>query len=176
MERITLKGDLCQLRALEPDDLDFLYVLENNPEIWEISSTITPYSRATLKLYLENAHRSIYEVGQFRLCICNLKGDPIGLIDLYDFEAKHKRAGLGIIILNPKERNRGIGSEAILLLLNYAFRVLELHQVYANILEDNLTSIRLFEKLGFELAGFKKDWIRWDSKYKNELLYQKIKL
>lgn len=170
-----LKGKYCKLRALEPKDLDFLYVLENDTEIWEISNTLKPYSRAVLKNYLENAHRDIYEVKQLRLCICNPKDESVGFIDLFDFDPKHGRAGIGIIILNTANRNKGVGAEALSLLLEYTFSVLELHQVYANILEDNLVSIHLFEKLGFQRVGVKKDWIRWDGKFKNELLYQKLK-
>ena len=71
---LNLKGENIYLRALEPQDLDFLYHLENNPEIWEISGTTAPYSKHVLQLYLENAHKDIYEVKQLRLCICNLKG------------------------------------------------------------------------------------------------------
>lgn len=169
-----LKGKYCQLRALEAKDLDFLYALENDAEIWEISNTLKPYSRAVLRNYLENAHRDIYEVKQLRLCICNPNDESVGFIDLFDFDPKHSRAGIGII-LNTANRNKGLGAEALSLLLDYTFSVLELHQVYANILEDNLMSIHLFEKLGFEQVGVKKDWIRWDGKFKNELLYQKLK-
>ncbi len=175
MAGITLHGKLCGLRALEPEDLDFLYALENDTAIWEISNTLKPYSRAVLKEYLQNAHRDIFEVKQLRLCVCNTKEERIGLVDLFDFDPRHRRAGIGIIILNPTDRNKGVGAEALQLLMDYSFTVLELHQVYANILEDNLASIHLFEKLGFEKVGVKKEWIRWGDGFKNELIYQKIK-
>lgn len=175
MASITLQGKLCSLRALEPQDLDFLYDLENDIQIWEISNTLRPYSRAVLKEYLQNAHRDIFEVKQLRLCVHDTNEVRIGLVDLFDFDPKHKRAGIGIIILNPADRNKGVGAEALSLMIEYAFKILELHQVYANILEDNLASIHLFEKLGFEKVGVKKEWIRWGGKFKNELLYQKLK-
>ena len=175
MARINLKGKHILLRALEPGDLDFLYALENDADIWEISNTLRPYSRVVLKDYLSNAHRDIFEVKQLRLCVCDTEGERIGLVDLFDFDPKHHRAGIGIIILNPADRNKGAGAEALSLLMDYSFEILELHQVYANILEDNLPSIHLFEKLGFKKVGLKKDWIRWGGAFKNELLYQKIK-
>ena len=58
---LKLEGKHIYLRALEPSDLDFLYQLENNTNNWEISGTITPYSKAVLEFYLENAHRDIYD-------------------------------------------------------------------------------------------------------------------
>lgn len=171
---MILKAKHTNLRALEPDDLDFLYELENNPHIWEISGTITPYSRHVLKKYLDNAHRDIYEVKQLRLAICNESNKVIGFIDLFDFDPKHRRAGIGIVILDKADRNSGHGSEAVSLLCKYAFKVLNLNQVYANVGEDNRASIQLFKKMGFELAGVKKDWVLVGGKFKNELLFQKF--
>ncbi|MEO9893500.1 GNAT family N-acetyltransferase [Aurantibacter sp.] len=172
---MILRGDHIYLRALEPSDLEFLYELENNPEIWEVSGTITPYSKQVLKLYLENAHRDIYDVKQLRLCICHNSGKLLGLIDLFDFDPKNKRAGMGIIIVQKEYRNKGIGSAAINLMCEYAFDVLNLHQLFANVASDNEPSIKLFEKMGFEQVGVKKDWIYSIEGFKNEILFQKIK-
>jgi len=172
---LTLKGEHIYLRALEPSDLDFLYQLENDTSIWEISGTLRPYSKKVLRLYLENAHRDIYEVKQLRLCICNTNDQCIGLIDVFDFDPKNRRAGIGIVIANPENRNKGVGAEALDLLCDYAFSVLDLHQLYANILEENTNSIHLFEKLGFERIGVKKEWIRTSSGFKNEIMFQKIR-
>ena len=162
------------MRALEPSDLDFLYQLENDTGIWEISGTLKPYSRKVLKKYLENAHRDIYEVKQLRLCICQGDGRLVGLIDLFDFDPRHRRAGVGIVIAKAGDRNKGMGAEALSLLCGYAFKILDLHQLYANILAENRESIHLFEKMGFEKIGLKKQWIRSHSGFKDEIMFQKI--
>ncbi len=67
---------------------------------------------------------------------------------------KIKRAGIGILIKDEKDRNKGIGTEALQLLINYCFIHLNLHQLYCNISEDNKASIKLFKK-----QGFCEDWI-----------------
>ncbi len=172
---LKLKGERIYLRAIEPDDLQFLYELENDTSIWEISGTTTPYSKHVLQMYLDNAHRDIYDVKQLRLCICNLEGKVVGLIDLFDFDPKNNRAGLGIVIKDLNSRNQGIGNESIKILMDYVFFTLNLHQIFANVAEDNEASIHLFEKLGFEKVGVKKDWILVNGSYKNEILFQKIK-
>ncbi len=172
---VNIQGKNVYLRAIEPSDLEFLYQLENDSVLWEVSGTITPYSKAVLQFYLENAHRDIYEVKQLRLCICSNDKMVLGLIDLFDFDPKNKRAGLGLIIADADNRNKGIGSEAIGLLCDYAFQKLDLHQIYANVLEHNFASIHVFEKLGFTRVGIKKDWIYSESMFKNEVLYQKLK-
>lgn len=171
---LNLNGENIRLRALEEDDLDFLYELENNTDVWEISGTTTPYSRNVLKRYLENAHRDIYEVKQLRLCICDTSDTAVGLIDLFDFDPKNHRAGMGIIVLDENKRNKGIGAEAIRLLTQYAFSTLDLRQVYANVGEGNTASQHLFEKMGFRKVGVKKDWIYSGGKYKDEILFQNI--
>lgn len=171
---VSLQGNIIKLRALETADLDLLFELENNPSVWEISGTIAPYSRDVLKLYLENAHRDIYDVKQLRLVICTQDNEAIGLIDLFDFDPKNRRAGVGIVISDEGNRNRGVGTEAMEILCKYASKTLNLRQLYANILEGNDRSLYLFKKLGFELVGTKRDWIFNEGIFKNELLFQKI--
>ncbi len=171
----TLKGNTVYLRALEPTDLDFLFQLENNETVWEVSNTTSPFSRFMLKKYLENSHKDIYEAKQLRLVICVSESKKaIGCIDLFDFEPKHKRVGVGILIASEENKQKGHALEAMKLLNNYVFTHLGLHQIYAGISEDNIASIKLFEKTGFIKTGIKKDWILSNRKYKNELQYQLI--
>jgi len=171
---ISLFGNHIDLRALEPKDLEFLYELENNPAIWEISGTVAPYAKHVLQDYLKNAQRDIYEVKQLRLGICNKLGQLIGLIDLFDFDPKNRRVGIGIVVLDENNRNKGAGGEALSLVCEYAFKVLNVRQVYVNVLEDNEASIHLFKKQGFKLMGSKKDWILSEGRFKDELLFQKL--
>lgn len=173
---VTLTGNTIYLRALEPDDLEFIYKLENNEAIWEVSNTQTPYSRFLIRQYLENAHQDIYEAKQLRLAICKIGTfEALGLIDLFDFDPVNHRAGVGIIIQENEHRNTGLGSEALQLLISYTFNTLQLHQLYANIDSNNVASVRLFTNFGFDLVGIKKDWIKRNNNYHDEGLYQLIR-
>jgi diamine N-acetyltransferase len=170
---ITLKGENIYLRALEPNDLEFVYAMENDQSIWEVSNTQTPYSRFLVKQYLENAHQDIYEAKQLRLAICQDEDFPaLGLIDLFDFDPQNRRAGIGIVIQSINDRNKNIGSEALHLMIQYAFHNLNLHQLYANIATDNLASLALFTKFGFQEIGVKKDWTLLNGTFKDEALFQ----
>lgn len=172
---LTLTGDTLYLRALEPEDLDFIYRIENNEDIWPVSNTQTPYSRFLIRQYLENAHQDIFEAKQLRLAICRKESfEAIGLIDLFEFDPANQRAGVGIIIQNHNDRNRGSGKEALGLLIQYAFNKLHLHQLYANIDIENTASIALFTNFGFRCVGVKKDWTRKNNAYTDEALYQLI--
>ena len=171
---LTLKGNSVILRALEPEDLDFIHEVENTEEFWEISATRVPYSRYLIKKYIQNSHRDIFDVKQLRLMICSLKGTSLGMIDVFDLDPKDRRAAIGILIVNEEDRGKGYGAEVITLISSYCFAHLGLHQVYANVTVDNLASIKLFEKCGFIKVGIKKDWVQINGKFKDEILYQLI--
>lgn len=171
---VTLQGEHIYLRALEPEDLDFVYAVENDTSFWHLSDTQTPYSRFLIKQYLENAQQDIFEAKQLRLAICDKIDKTIGLIDIFNFDIKNKRAGIGILIQKESNRYKGYGKEALALLVNYCFEALHLHQVYANISEDNAASLKLFESNGFKKIGLKKNW-RFNGKaFTNEYMLQRI--
>jgi diamine N-acetyltransferase len=169
---IVLETSNIKLRALEPEDLDFLFQTENNTSLWEVSNTTIPFSRYILTQYLANAHQDIFEAKQLRLIIQHQQ-KPIGMIDLFNFEPQHHKAGIGIVILQEYQQ-KGFANEALNIFIKYAFNTLQLHQLYANITTDNLKSIQLFTKNNFKLVGIKKDWIFIDHQYKDEGLYQLI--
>lgn len=170
----TLIGEHIKLRALEPEDLSFLFDTENDEDFWEVSHTQTPFSKFVLKQYLENAHLDIYEAKQLRLIIEeNTSNNQIGMIDLFNFNPQHKRAGIGVLI-SKKHQQKGYASEALKLLIGYSFSFLQLHQLYANITAKNDKSLNLFIKHNFKQIGIKKDWIVSHDTYKDEILFQLI--
>ncbi len=171
---LTLRGEKIYLRALEPEDLDFVHQIENQEDLWELSATQTPYSRFLIKKYLQNSHRDVYEVKQLRLVISDYDQKTIGLIDVFDLEPKDRRAALGIVIADPADRSKGYGAESLSLICKYCFTHLALHQVYANVAANNSGSIKLFEKQGFEKIGVKKEWNLVNGTYQDEILYQLI--
>ncbi|RZJ73612.1 GNAT family protein [Flavobacterium sp.] len=172
---LTLSGNNVFLRALEPEDLEFIFAIENDESIWEVSNTQTPYSRFLIKQYLENAQQDIYEAKQLRLAIAQQNtAKTIGLIDLFDYDPRHHRAGIGIVIKDKANHDKGFGGESLELLIKYSFAHLGLHQLYANIDPENVRSVALFTKFGFTLGGVKKDWNRSQGKYKDEAFYQLI--
>jgi diamine N-acetyltransferase len=170
-----MKYEKVRLRALEPEDLELLYEWENNDSYWVISNTVSPFSKYTLKRYMENSHKSIYETGQLRLMIdLSEEKKTIGTIDIYDFDPFHKRAGIGILIADEAQRKKGYASMSLKCLIEYCFRTLQLHQLYCNILSNNSESIDLFKKMGFTESGMKKEWVKTTDGYLDEYMFQLI--
>lgn len=151
---------MVTLRALEPDDLEFLFQLENDPELWAVSEVLpAPISRHALREYLRHAGASLAEAGQMRLIITSEENSPVGTLDLFDYSALHQRAGVGIAVLKHARR-RGYAQAALAALLPYARQQLQLHQVYCTVAATNAASIKLFEKAGFRHVGVRHDWLR----------------
>jgi diamine N-acetyltransferase len=173
-----LKGRQTLLRALEPTDLDILYKWENNIDNWNLSGTLTPYSRFVIEQYLAASHHDIYYNKQLRLMIDRTDGEKetaIGCIDLFDLDPFHKRAGVGILIGEKENRKKGYGTEALELLTEYAFNKLDMHQLFANIAADNVSSLEMFKKCGFVMIGIKKEWLNVNGSWNDECLLQLIK-
>jgi len=171
---LYLQDELIALRALEPEDIDVLYEWENTEAVWTVSHTIAPFSKYLLALYIQNSDKDLYENKQLRMMITTREGKPVGAIDLFDFDPLHSRVGLGILIHHPEERSNGYATAALKLMIRYCFEKLNIHQIYANILTDNLISMKLFTNAGFELAGTKKEWIRDGGEWKDENLMQLV--
>jgi len=167
-----LENESIRLRALEPEDLEFLYKWENDTTLWEYGNTLTPFSRFVLRQYLENASLDIFEAKQIRLIVEDkASGKPAGTIDLYDFEPYHNRAGIGILIDEDFQR-KGYATMALELMKQYAFQFLKLDQIYSFIPLLNVPSIHLFRKCFFSEAGLLRKWNKTTEGAEDVFIYQ----
>lgn len=170
--KLFLQDEKITLRALEPEDIDLLYEWENDEEIWTVSHTIAPFSKHILALYIQNSDKDIYESKQLRMMMVTKSGKTIGAIDLFDFDPFHSRIGIGILVHKAEDRFKGYATAALNLMIRYCFEKLKLHQIYASIMTDNLLSMSLFRKSGFELTGTRREWVREDGSWKDENMMQ----
>jgi diamine N-acetyltransferase len=175
-----IRGSGIILRAMEPQDVDLMMIYENDTDIWPVSGTLTPYARYTLELYYKNAVQDIHTAKQLRLAIEKIsetteRGPTIGYIDLFEFDAQHRRAGVGILIGDKTQRQKGYALEALQLLSRYCFDTLNLHQLYCHIDNDNEPSLRVFAKAGFRACGVMRDWILYSGKFHDVTVMQLIR-
>ena len=165
-----MKGRI-RLRAMEPEDLDVLYQIENDPGTWCVGVVNVPYSRYLLHDYIANATGDIYADKQVRLMIENVEGTCVGMVDLVNFDPRHSRAEVGVVI-QERYRRRGYATEALRLALDYAREVVYLHQVYGVVSVENEVSLKLFRSLGFEDGVILKDWLYANDTYRDAYLLQ----
>ncbi|MCH5310624.1 MAG: GNAT family N-acetyltransferase [Prevotella sp.] len=162
-----------KLRAIEPEDLELTYEIENNKELWNVGITNVPYSRFSIRQYIANTQNDIYADKQLRLMIENAEGTVVGIADLANYDPRHNRAEVGIVIID-KWRRRGIATKALEAVKNYASRIIHLHKLYAIISEDNTIAEKLFNTAGFTQESMLKDWLYDGSEYKDALLMSYI--
>ena len=170
----TLENLAIRLRSPELKDLDFLYQTENNIELWELSNTVSPYSKYVLEEYIKNAHKDIFTIKQVRFMIETVvEKNIVGMVDLFDYDPIHLRAGIGINIIDSEQR-KNYAENTLIVIIEYCSSILRLNQIYCNIGSDNIASIKLFEKIGFKLSGRKEKWLNTSKGYKDVLFYQLI--
>lgn len=162
------------LRALEPEDLDLLYQVENDPSIWWIGGQKGPFSKFMLRHYLANTTGDIYTDRQLRL-VAAMKHNhiPVGIVDLTEFSPTHHRAEVGILVL-PDFRGQGLSSDMLQLLEEYANEHLFLHQLYAYTPVCHDSSVALFRRAGYQEEHLLKDWICLKEGFCDAFLFQKI--
>ena len=148
-----------QLRAIEPHDIDLLYTIENDHDLWDVSSVNVPYSRYDLEQYILSQRHDLYSDRQLRLVITADDGKAVGLIDLFDFSPANSRTELGIAILK-EERGKGYAAGALKLLHAYAASHLHIHQIYAIVPSDNATCLAMLRSMGYASERVLPDWVQ----------------
>ncbi|MBO5539100.1 MAG: GNAT family N-acetyltransferase [Prevotella sp.] len=168
-----MKQTNVTLRAMEPEDLELLYRIENDTTLWNVGATNVPYSRYALHDFIANSSSDIYRDRQVRLMIDNDEHETIGIVDVVNFDPQHIRAEIGIVILGAY-RNKGYGIRTLSQIEDYARNVLHLHQIYAIIGASNAVSIRLFNSLHYEQSARLRDWLFDGKTFHDALLVQKL--
>ena len=168
-----LKNEKMTLRAPEPEDLELMYAMENDTTLWCAGNATLPYSRYTLRAYLEQSRQDLLSERQARFVIELSDGNCAGMIDLADYDPINSRAEVCIGILG-KYRGHGIATQALQLLCQYAAERLHLHQLYAYVPVWNNESIKLFEKAEFTRHATLKEWQRGKEGYFDVILMQKL--
>ena len=170
---MNIEGNLCRLRALEPEDLDAMYGWENDTDSWRVSGTVAPFSRHVLSRLIDEQQFDIYATRQMRLVIETLDGSAVGAVDIFEFDPQNLRAGVGIIVA-PPYRNQGFALDALQTLERYVRDVLRMHQLWCSVGADNEASLALFRKAGYTECGRRKEWILTPNGAIDEVLMQKI--
>ena len=113
MKQSFLSNDRIYLRAVEPEDMDVMYEMENDPSMWDISNFTVPYSRYVLRQYIEGSQCDVFADKQLRLMIMSKSDHRIlGTIDITDFVPLHSRGEVGIAV-HKDYRRQGYASDAL---------------------------------------------------------------
>lgn len=169
------KSGQIRLRAPEPADAQLIYQWENDPRIWRVGDNFVPYSMFQIEEFILNSN-DLFTNKQLRFMI-EKRHDTnyvvVGTLDMYDFDPRHSRAGVGILI-DHAARGNGFASQALETFEKYAFETLNLHQLYCYINTENEHSIALFIKLGYIHTGVRREWIQENNRWHDQIQLQHI--
>lgn len=134
------------------EDLPYIHWVENLEEYWHINEHPGPYTMEEItdcffpsKLYpLHKQQRWIIRKAE--------NNSPIGILDAFNFNEADKSIGIGILIPNRKDHQQGFGKEAIRLLIKKLTFDQHISKIFALIDKDNVPSISLFSKCGFDFT------------------------
>lgn len=158
------------LRAIEPEDLDELYAIENDCSIWNVGHTSVPYSRYALHEYIAHSSSDIYADRQVRMMIV-AEGETVGIVDVVNFDPAHRRAEVGIVIKEPY-RQQGYAKAALQAVVRHARQTWHMHQLYVIVDVRNEASVSLFRQQGFVAGTLLKDWLYDGTEYHDAMLLQ----
>lgn len=169
-----LENEHIRLRALEPQDATLVYMWENDSSLWPHGCTQAPLSLVQVRNYIDTYDADLYSSRQLRLMIESVEdGVVMGMVDMYDFDPMHRRAGIGIMIA-PQHRGRGIGRMSLELLARYAYERLGMHQLWCVTAVGNASAIAMFRSAGYDSCGRLRSWIRIGESYEDALMMQRL--
>ena len=170
---MNTESSQVKLRAIEPEDLDLLYRIENDRKLWNVGASNVPYSRYTLHDYIANASDDIYVDRQVRMMIENGAGEIVGIVDVVNFDPSNCRAEVGLIILDAFRR-QGYGRSTLEQIASYALNVLHLHQLFAFVDTRNKASMELFRNMGYQESTRIVDWLYDGREYHDAIMMQLV--
>jgi len=147
-----LEGESVELRRHDRANYGLYAHWYGDPEIWHLTSwTPSPLSRSAVERLFEDRELSPTD-DSFAI---HVRGDdePVGVISLMNISGANESAELSVIVGHPDDRHKGYGTEAIGLLLGYAFESLGLNRVGLSAFDFNGEAISAYEKLGFVVEG-----------------------
>ena len=169
-----LRGKRIMLRAAEPEDLDLMYLVENDTSLWACGNANVPYSRFALRQFIEQTSNDINTDGQVRLVVALSENrNAIGFVDLQNYNLRYRRAEVGIVIM-PEWQRQGIGEEVLGILAKYASKHLYIHQLFALVSVTNIAAQALFSKAGFNKTATLQHSLRNGEEWQDAMVYQKI--
>lgn len=170
MNAVFIKGELVNLCVLDPQsDLSAYERWVNDPDTTQYMAIGRyPLTARMLADYIKRYNAS----NDFLLGIfLKIDGRHIGNITLHYIDAQNKNAEIGILIGEKDCRGCGYGHEAVIALVSHAFNKLGLHKLTTGMIEGNIASQRMFEKVGFVQEGRLRESFYLNGRYYDCLRY-----
>ncbi|HEV8063432.1 MAG TPA: GNAT family protein [Acidimicrobiales bacterium] len=172
----TLTGQLVQLRPFAEDDLPAMAEALTDPDVMKLTGSVHSWREAAARRPgADEAFLAWYRTrnqaeDRLDLAIVDLKTRAcVGEAVLNDYSQANSSCNFRILI-GPKGRDRGLGSEATTLMIRYGLDVLGLHRIELSVYSFNPRAQRVYEKTGFQVEGRLRHAFRFDDEWIDTVL------
>lgn len=158
-----LAGDVIYLRPTEPEDLPLICKWANDPEIRQLTGEVLPMSMKKAAEFMEKVNT---EKDRVWFSVVLKENDRvIGEAGLLRMFHPWRTTDLTLIIGEKDCWGKGYGTEALLLLLDYAFGYLNFHRVSVGVVGFNKRALQVYEKVGFRKEGVQREGYYYNHEY-----------
>lgn len=173
-----IEGKRVRLRSFELSDLDEIMRHWNNMELRKLvgSADRGPVCRNDEEEWVRSTWKLRQERKAFTFAIETIAdGKLIGGIGLFNFDWTSRSAMMGISIYDPKNRGKGYGQESTSLVLDFAFRILNLNRVELDTFDFNKQAQKCYLNVGFKEVGRRREAHFIDGQYRDDIIMDILK-
>lgn len=163
-----LEATKIYLRPFDPSDSEHVFRALFSPEGRRLTGTQRIFSQAAIGEFIAGAAN---DRSRLDLVICTqATNEAVGEVVLNNIDVINRSANVRIAIFDPKDWGKGYGSEALSLMLDHGFGVLNLHRIELGVFTFNERAVHVYEKLGFKREGVLRDSLYYDHQYHDQIL------
>ncbi len=154
---MNIKGKIVTLRQMSLADMPMICDIFNDPELENlVVGWAFPLSIEQQKQWFE---KNIGDNRNFRFVIETPEDGAVGIATLVELDWKNRRAAHGIKLANKERRSKGIGTDAVMAIMRYAFDELGLHRLDGAWFDFNIASKAMYTKCGWKVEGVRKEYV-----------------
>ena len=166
-DKPTIQGTLVTLRPIVADDADAMFAGLDDQEAKRLTGTHQEFTREVIA---EWAATRIHQDDRLDLAITDATtGEWAGELAINDWDPDNRSCGIRIAI-DAAYRDRGVGTEAMRLAIDYVFEALPIHRLSLEVFSFNPRAIAVYRKLGFVQEGVLRDALHWDGDYHDTIV------
>ncbi|MCK6462282.1 MAG: GNAT family N-acetyltransferase [Candidatus Pacebacteria bacterium] len=165
---VFLPGEKVNLRPLLKSDVGKLMRWINDPEVTQYLSAYLPMHEDEEICWIENLSKR--KSSDIVLGVETIERTLIGTAGLHGINWKDRTVTLGISIGEKSYWGKGFGTEAVSLLIGFAFNTLNLRKVCLTVLSNNKRAIKCYKGCGFKVEGCRKRQIFKNGRYLDQIL------
>ncbi len=165
-----IHGNKITLRPYRIEDAEIMFPSFADATLNRLTGTQQTFTLEQVQRYIKNFETADDRVG---FIIANPESPdlaPLGEIVILDIDEVNRSAGLRIAMYDMGHVNKGYGTEALQLVLDYAFTTLKLHRVWLDVFDFNERAVHVYEKIGFKHEGVQRDTLFYDGEFHNSVL------